>query len=90
MILHADELCPAVALGAELHAHELGSPHATGADVADFPGLNQVVQGFHCFFDGHVLVEAVNLEEIDVGSLEAGERGVDSVKDGLARKAWKR
>ena len=84
MILHADEFRPAVLLGDELHAGELGGPHAGGADVADFTGLHEVVEGAHGFVDGSGAVEAVDLEEVDVGGLEAGEGGFDLVEDGGA------
>ena len=67
MILHADELDPAVFLGTALHHDELIGPHAGGADVADFSGFDEVVEGFHGFFDGGGGVEAVDLEQVDVG-----------------------
>lgn len=39
------------------------------------------MQGAHCFGDGHGGVEAVDLEEVDVRGLEAGEGGFDAVED---------
>ena len=84
MVLHADEFGPAVLLGAELHQRELVSPHAGGADVADFAALDEGVERGHCFGDGDGGVEAVDLEEVDVGGLEAGEGVVDVGEDGLA------
>lgn len=66
MILHAHKLCPAVLLGAELHLGELVGVHGTGADVADFAGADEVVEGAHGFFDGRVGVEAVDLKEVHV------------------------
>lgn len=81
MPLHADEFRPAVELGAVLHAGELGRPHARGANVADFPGEDEVVEGAHCLGDGGRGVEAVDLEEVNVGGSKAGEGGVDLVED---------
>ena len=75
-------------LSAELHQRELMGPHAGGADVADFPAADQVVEGGHCFGDGDGGVEAVDLEEVDVGGLEAGEGGVDGREDCGAGETW--
>ena len=61
MILHADEFRPAVALSSLLHHGELVGVHAASADVVDFTAADKVVQGLHCFFDGRVFVEAVDL-----------------------------
>jgi hypothetical protein len=36
------------------------------------------VQGFHGFFDGGVVVEAVELEDVDVCGAQAGEGVVDT------------
>ena len=38
----------------------------------------------HCFFDGSGGVEAMDLVEVDVGSVEAAEGGIDGGEDGLA------
>lgn len=87
VILHADELCPAVALGDELHARELRGPHATGADVANLARLHEVVERAHRLLDRRGGVEAVDLEEVEVGRVEAGEGGVDLVENGGAGEA---
>ena len=85
VVLHRHELRPSVLLGHKLHRGELVSPHAAGADVADLAARDQVVQGFHGLLDRHSRVEAVDLEQIDVGRVEAAEGGVDRGKDALAR-----
>ena len=82
--MHTDELGPAV-----LHSHlvemrKLPTPHRACANVAHFTALNEVVQGFHRFFGGHLGIVSVNLEEIKVRSLQARERGVDRIEDGCA------
>ena len=87
MVLHADELGPAVLFGDVLHRLELEGPHAAGADVAHLTALHEVVQRLHGFRDGHGVVEAVDLEEIYIVGLQAGQRGVDRVEYCCAREA---
>jgi hypothetical protein len=70
-----------------LEQGELPGPHAAGADVVHFAGTDEVVQGEHGFFEGGVRVEAVDLEEVEVVELEAGEGGVDGFEDGGAGEA---
>lgn len=84
MVLHADKLGPAVHLGAKLHLGELPRPHRAGADIAHLAALDDVVQGFHCFFDGHSVIEAMDLEQVDVVCSKALERGVDLAENGMA------
>ena len=86
IILHAHELGPAVLLGAELHAGELVGPHAAGADVADLVTAHEIVQRLHGLLDGDRAVETVNLQQIDVIRLEAGEGGVHSLENALPRE----
>lgn len=69
MVLHADEFRPAVLFGGVLEQGELPGPHARGADVVHFAGAHEVVEGLHCFFDGRVIVKAVDLEEVEVVQL---------------------
>lgn len=45
------------------------------------------MQGLHGFFEGRVGVEAVDLQEVQVVELEAGEGGVDCFEDGGAGEA---
>ncbi len=68
----------------ELHSRELRRPHAGCPYVADFSRFHQVMQCFHGFFDGDSGVETVDLEEVNVGCVEAGEGGFDGGEDGLA------
>lgn len=81
VVLHADEFRPVVFLGCVLQERELPGPHAGRADVGYFAGADEVVQGLHGFFEGRVRVEAVDLEKVQVGELEAGEGGVDCFED---------
>lgn len=87
MVLHADEFRPAVLLGRVLEQGELPGPHAGRADVVHFSGAHEVVESLHGLFEGSVRVEAVDLQEVEVGELEAGEGGVDGFKDGGAGEA---
>ena len=67
-------------LSHELQACELRGPHAGRADVAHLAAADEVVESFHRLFDRGVGVEAVDLEEVDVGRVEAAEGGFDGVK----------
>ena len=77
MILHTHEPCPAVFLRARLHHRKLVRPHTAGPDVAHFPGPHEIVKRLHGFFNGRFIVEAVDLEEIDVISFQPSQRTVD-------------
>ena len=44
------------------------------------------MQGGHGFFDRGGLVEAVNLQEVDIGCVEASEGGFDGIEDGESGK----
>lgn len=46
------------------------------------------MEGFHRFFDGDIFIEAVDLEEIEVGGVEAFEGGFDVGEDGVAGETW--
>ena len=83
MVLHTDEFCPSILLGAELHHCELECPHGTRTNVANLAGFNNVVKRFHCLLDRGVLIEAVNLKEVDVRGIETFERRIHCVEDGL-------
>ena len=87
VVLHADELGPASPLSRELHRRKLVGPHAARSDVSYLPTLHQVVQCLHSLLDGCGLVEAVDLEEIDVGCVQTSQRGIDGVEDALSRQA---
>jgi hypothetical protein len=88
MILHTDELRPAISLGAELHLSELVCPHAAGAYVAHFTRLYEVVEGFHCFFNGDGGIESMDLEKVDVGGVETAEGGFYCGEDGVTRETF--
>ena len=87
MILHADKLGPPALLGHKLHLRKLHRPHATCANVPHLAALDQVMQRLHCLFDRHRVVEAVDLQEIDVRRVETRKRGVDGGEDGGAAEA---
>jgi hypothetical protein len=44
------------------------------------------VEGLHCLLGRCGLVEAVDLQEVDVRRVQAAERGLDLVEDGGARE----
>ena len=87
-ILHTNKFSPPILFSAELHHGELICPHAAGAYVVHFPAFYEVVKCFHGFFDRDCFVEAMDLKEVDVGSLETGEGGVDGSEDALAGETW--
>lgn len=74
-------------LGGKLHRGKLIRPHRAGPYVSHFPGLYEVVKCFHSFFNGHVVVEAMNLEEVKIINTKSLQRGIDSGEDGLAGKS---
>ena len=85
-ILHTNELGPAIPLGAELHHSKLICPHTAGTYVVHFPAFYQIVKCFHRFFNRHCFVEAVDLQEIDIGGLKTGERRFHGSENALARE----
>jgi len=42
--------------------------HGGGADVAYFTAVDDVVKGAHDFLGGNIRIEAVDLEDVDVGA----------------------
>ena len=87
-ILHTNKFGPAIPLGAELHHSELICPHAAGTYVVHLPAFYQIVKCFHRFFDRHCFIEAVDLQEVNIGGLETEEGGVDGSEDALAGETW--
>jgi hypothetical protein len=71
VVLHACELGPSILFGTELHLRKLRGPHARGTNVTYFAGLDNVVESFHCFFDWSVFVKSMNLQKVDVRSVQA-------------------
>jgi hypothetical protein len=69
MVLHGDKLGPAVLLGGSLHRGELVCPHGTGADVPHFTALDNVMQCLHRLLNRHSIVEAMDLQQINVVGL---------------------
>ena len=57
------------------------------AEVADFAGADEPVEGLENFFDGRHRVEGVELIDIDVVGLQAAETGVDGIEQVIARGA---
>jgi len=66
MVLHGDKFRPAVLLGGVLRLAELPRIHAGRADVQRFARLNHIMQRFHRFLDGCVVIPTMDLIQIDV------------------------
>jgi hypothetical protein len=64
--LHGHEPGPAGCLRGVLRLRELPGVHQGRADVSDLPGVYQVVQGLHGFFDRCFGVPPVDLVQVDV------------------------
>jgi hypothetical protein len=86
MVLHADELGPAILFCYELHLRKLYSPHGACADVVHLAGPDQIVQRLHCLLNRGMRIESMDLQKIDVVGIEAPERSMDLIEDGLARE----
>ncbi|MOA44993.1 hypothetical protein D3C78_1673420 [compost metagenome] len=67
-----------------LRLGELPGIHRRCTDVARLAGLDHIMQSFHGFLDGGVVVPAVDLVKVDVVCAQAGEAGVDVGHDRLA------
>ena len=74
-------------LGGKLHQCKLICPHRAGPDVSHFPRFYEVMKCFHGFFNGYVLVEAVDLEKVKIIGVKSLQRSVDGGEDGLAGKS---
>lgn len=83
VVLHADELVPAVAVGDVLQLLELPGGHAARAKIAHLAGLDDVVERAHDLLAGHGSIEAVDLKYVDVGA-EASDGLGDGVEDVFA------
>ncbi len=88
VVLHGDEAGPAVEVGDIECLGELPGVHGGGADVADFAGLDDVMEGFHGLFDGGFAVPAMDLVEVDVVGAEAFEALVEFEEDFFAGEAF--
>ena len=87
MALHAGELLPAIVAGDDLQVVELVGVHCAGAQSANLALANEVVQGLHGLFHGHVVVEAVDDVEVQVVGAQALERSLDLTLDGRGGEA---
>ena len=92
MVLHRDELGPAVALRRHLEFDELPRVHGRGAQVERLAGLDDIVQGLHRLLDrrldlaGDPVRVAVDDQLVDVVEAKTPEAAVHSLHDVLARQ----
>ena len=87
MILHADKFRPPILLRAKLHHGKLIRPHGARANVPDFSALHQIMQCAHRLLDWNSRIEAVDLQQVEIWSVEAREGSIDGGEDGLPRQA---
>lgn len=57
------------------------SPHGTSPYIADLALLNQVMKGLHRFFNRRIVVEAVDLEKVDIVGIKPFQRCLYHVED---------
>ena len=69
LVLHANESSPSMLARYLVEVCKLPALHRARANVARFTARNEIVKGFHRFFGGHVGIESVDLEEIEVRGL---------------------
>jgi hypothetical protein len=81
VVLHRDELVPAVLLGNILQRLELPGSHRASTNVPHPALLDDVVEGLHDLFPWCFAVQAVDLEDVDVRTqpLNALLDGVEDV-----------
>lgn len=79
--LQDGELCPAVLFGYGLHVLELVAEHLARPQRADFPGLDEAVQGFHRLLNRMLVVKAVDVVNVEVVGAEPSECSVDFAVD---------
>jgi hypothetical protein len=85
LVLHADELRPAMLVCNLIHSSKLPCAHRASTNVPNLACLNKVMQSFHGLFNWCGRVEAVDLEEVDVTRLKSLQGGIDGVEDSCAR-----
>ena len=83
MVLHANELGPSMLLCCELQCREFYRPHTTRADISNLSTFHKIMQRLHCLFNGDILVEAVDLQEVDVVDLKSLQAPFDRFEDML-------
>jgi hypothetical protein len=86
VVLHANELGPAILLGDELHLRKLYCPHRTCTNVVNLAALDKIMERLHSLFKWGIGVEAVDLKQIDVVGIKALEGGIYCIEYRLARK----
>ncbi len=87
MILHRDELCPAMLLSDVQCLLELPRPHGRGADVTSLACPHNIIQRFHRLFDRSLVIPAMDLVEVDVIRLKPLQAVLDLPQDRLARQS---
>jgi hypothetical protein len=66
---------------------ELPGVHRAGADIPNLATLNEIVKTLHRFLGSRVVeISPMDLEEVDVRSVEPLQRRLDLVKDGRTSK----
>jgi len=70
-----------------LQHRELVRVHGRCANVVHLAAPDQVMQRLHRLFKRGVRVETVDLQQIEVGCVQASEGGIDSFEDGRSRQA---
>lgn len=56
--------------------------YGAGTDISGFPTVDNVIESFHHFLEGHFMIKSVRLEDVDVCS-EAGNARVYGVENVL-------
>ena len=90
MVLHGDELGPAVHLGGQLQLCELPGEHGRGAEIKNLARLHHVMERLHRLFDRRSLVTgdplrvAVNDQLVDVVHAKTLKAGLDAFNHMLA------
>lgn len=84
--LHADELGPPVDLSDMIQVLELEGVHRASTYVTDFTLLNEVVERLHDLFRRDGRIQPMDLEKINVWSIEPFERGIDLIEDSRTRQ----
>jgi hypothetical protein len=88
VVLHADELGPAVSFRSELHLGKLVGPHRAGSDVAHLARLDKVMECFHRLLDRDRGIKAVDLQQVDVVGSKSFQGCIDRIEDCNSREAW--
>ena len=77
MVLHGYKGSPAVFLSRQLHIVKLVAVHGGRSQGPDLACLHQAVKRFHCFFNGGVIVKAVNDVQVKVIGAQTFQRAFD-------------